>query len=98
MADLAGLLDKSLIRRGANSRFNLHALIQMFAVEKLNAMPNEQVDVKKRHYWYYRELLGQTVIEWQDSNDPATLKGLRPEVGNLRSAWSWISSRPTGAR
>jgi predicted ATPase/class 3 adenylate cyclase len=90
ITDLAKLVDKSLIKRGAGERFVLHALIQMFAAEKLAGMSDEMNQIPDRHYCYYSNLLDEAVSQWRDTYDPASLDVIRPEVDNLRTGWNWI--------
>ncbi len=90
VTDLANLLDKSLIQRGADGRFVLHALVQMFAADKLAHMPDELAQTQDYHFRYYRDLIGEAVTQWRTNYKPASLDIVRPEVDNLRAGWDWI--------
>jgi tetratricopeptide (TPR) repeat protein len=87
---LATLLDKSLLQRDADGRFGFHALIQMFAHEKLVEMSTELDPTLNRHYQYYRQLLNKYVSLWQETYDNASLDPIGLEIDNLRAGWDWI--------
>jgi len=88
--DLTMLLDKSFIGRDADGRFALHALLQMFAAEKLAENPVEKSETQERHYLYYKEQLAGAVDQWRDSYQPDSLDAIKSEVENLRAGWKWI--------
>jgi predicted ATPase/class 3 adenylate cyclase len=91
--ELATLLDKSLLQRNADGRFGFHALIQMFAHEKLLEMTPELDPALERHYQYYRQMLRTIVSHWQETYDNAALNPIGLEVDNLRAGWKWIVSQ-----
>ena len=88
--DLANLLDKSLIQRGADDRFVLHALIHMFAAEKLAQMPDELDQTQDHQFRYYKDLLGEAVSLWRSDYESTSLDVISPEVDNLHAGWNWI--------
>jgi predicted ATPase/class 3 adenylate cyclase len=88
--DLAALLDKSLVRRSADGRFDMHALIHMFVAEKLEEMPVELAQTRERHYHFYKTLLLEAMGQWQASCEPEFTNALKPEVENMRDCWRWI--------
>jgi predicted ATPase len=91
--DLATLLDKSLLQRNADDRFGFHALIQMFAHEKLVEISTELDPTLNRHYQYYRQMINKHISRWQETYDNASLDPIKPEVDNLRAGWDWIVSQ-----
>jgi predicted ATPase/Tfp pilus assembly protein PilF len=93
ISDLANLLDKSLIQRGAGGRFVLHALVQMFTVEKLAEMPDELAQTRDRHFRFYRDLVGESVSQWRTCHESSSLDIISPEVDNLRAGWDSILSQ-----
>lgn len=93
LRELAGLVDKSLISRTADGRFALHALIQMFAAQKLAALPDELAQAHERHHRYYRDLATAAASQWEHERNLTALDALRPEVDNLRAGWKWTLDR-----
>lgn len=62
---LAALVDKSLLRRTGDGRFDLHELVRQHAAEFLAQAPQEQADARDRHASYY--------IAWVESRTPALI-------------------------
>jgi len=83
LTDLSVLVDKSLLYRRLNSRYELHGLIRMFAADKLLLCGDEN-EIRKKHAQYYSHLL--------DTHDES-LQGLLTLIGhefeNIRAAWMW---------
>ena len=87
---LTMLMDKSFIGKDAHGRFTLHALLQMFAAEKLAVNPLDKTQAQERHFDYYREKLAGLVEQWRATSRKDLLEPMRSEVDNLRAAWKWI--------
>jgi DNA-binding SARP family transcriptional activator/predicted ATPase len=88
---LVALLDKSLLRRGADGRFEIHELLRQFAAEKLIASPDECQTIGARHAAFYLEFICQRKAALED----AFCRGQRPveflveidqEIDNLRTS------------
>jgi len=84
------LMDKSFIGKDADGRFALHALLQMFASEKLLENPVEKSETQERHYLYYMQQLAGAVDGWRDSYQTDSFDAIKLEVENLRAGWKWI--------
>jgi predicted ATPase/class 3 adenylate cyclase len=85
---LATLVDKSLLRRIASGRFEIHPVLRQYAVEKLSFNPTAQAEVRIRHAYYYSDLLRRQVftkLKGADQSD--ALAVARAEVQNLRLAF-----------
>ncbi len=89
LADLHGLLSKSLVRRAGVGRFALHELLRQYAAERLAAEETELADARESHARFYvgminartDALLGERMMEARDE--------LRVEIDNLRAATEW---------
>jgi len=86
---LSDLVNKSLIQRNVEGRYEIHELLRQFAREKLEAAPGEENEIRRKHSEYY--------IDYLDLRGPA-LDGeglveargeLLTEIENLRSAAHW---------
>jgi predicted ATPase len=86
---LAGLVDKSLLRRDAAGRYEIHDLLRQYAEEKLQADPAENERVHDAHCRYYAELMVQHQAELKGEELSAALKVLNVERENVRAAWNW---------
>jgi len=89
---LAGLVDKSLLRRDAAGRYEIHDLLRRYAEEKLSADPMESERVRDRHCHYYAELMvaHQAGLKGEDVSEALTT--LNVERDNVRAAWNWALS------
>jgi predicted ATPase len=93
LAELHGLVGKSLVRRAGLGRFELHELLRQYAAERLAADQADLVDARESHARFYVEmngtradaLLGEHMMEARDE--------LRVEIENLRAAAEWAVTR-----
>ncbi len=91
MEILAGLADKSLLRMGLSSRYDLHELLRQYTSEKL-VDQGEINSTNQKHLAYFMRLAedgeahvyGRGQVEWYDR--------LESEMGNLRAALNWALS------
>lgn len=90
---LAGLADKSLVRRSATGRYEIHRVLWQYAQEKLQADAAEFERVHDAHCRYYADLLWehQAQIKGEDSSN--VLTALDVERENVRAAWNWAVSQ-----
>src|SRR5262249_4312076 len=91
---LSSLVDKSLLRRDASGRFEIHEMLRQYATEKLAALPEEQDEVRHRHAAYYLDLAQLAKAELQGTEQVRWLARLEQEHDNLRAVLKW--ARETG--
>lgn len=89
---LAGLVDKSLLRRNAAGRYETHDMLRQYADEKLEANPEERDRVHDAHCHYYAVLLSQHQEQLKGGDMTAALAVLNAERENVRAAWNWAVS------
>ncbi len=87
LATLAALIGKSLVRRNADGRYDLHQVLRQYAAEKLAQVPQAQQETQSRHGEYYLDLLEEAGEQLMGSEQNAALARLTAEAGNLRLAW-----------
>lgn len=85
MLDLAALLDKSLLRRAANNRYELHPLLKQFAAGS-NSPDAAWRQAFSRYYLENAARLEATVF---GAAPEKALDPLRRDLPNLRRAWLW---------
>src|SRR5262249_38901703 len=85
---LADMVDKSLLRRAATGRYELHDLLRHYAEEKLTADEALYDHVHNAHCYYYAQLMSQHRAELQDDAS-SPLTELNAERENVRAAWNW---------
>jgi tetratricopeptide (TPR) repeat protein len=85
---LAGLVDKSLLRRVASGRFEIPPVLRPYAAEKLSSHPTAQSEARIRHAHYYSDLLSQQVFtKLKGADQLEALAIARAEVQNFRLAF-----------
>ncbi len=88
LATLAALTDKSLLRRTAAGRYDLHAVLRRCVGEMLGQARGEREEVQARHVRYYLgEYMPQREAELRDGRQREAMDRLREEFGNLQAAW-----------
>ncbi len=86
---LPTLVTKSLIRRSAEGRYDLHDLIRQFAAEHFAERPEEQSATQARHGRYYLTYFSQADRRLRSSAQRETLAELTAEIDDFRAAWDW---------
>jgi predicted ATPase/transcriptional regulator with XRE-family HTH domain len=89
---LTSLVDKSLLRRSGNGRYDMHELVRQYAATHLEADPNEYLATRDRHATFYMELVQQREMELKRARQKTVLDELVVEIDNLRLAWDWAAS------
>lgn len=86
---LSTLVDRSLVRRAAAGRYELHELLRQYSAGRLGTDPKARGAVQKAHCGYFlalaeeaaKGLVGRDQLEW--------LRRLEQDQGNLRGALGW---------
>ena len=89
---LTALVDKSLLRREANGRFEMLEMVRQFAAEHLADQPALAATAEQRHAQYFLLLLHSQENNWQTNQRQSALDLLSPEIENVRTAWRWAVS------
>ena len=86
--DLAQLLDKSWLRRNAETgRYAIHELARQYGAEHLSA---EKADAARtRHSRYYTRFLEARWPEQKGSAYKEAFQAIEAELENVRAAWLW---------
>jgi predicted ATPase/DNA-binding SARP family transcriptional activator len=86
---LSTLMNRTLLRRAAAGRYDLHELVRQYSAAQLASDPQAKRSALEGHYTYYlalaeaaeKELKGRNQLEW--------LGRLEQEHDNLRAAMDW---------
>ncbi len=89
---LAGLVDKSLLRRNATGRYEVHDLLRQYAEEILQTDAAECEQVNNAHCCYYAALISAHREQLKGEEMAAALAVLDAERENVRAAWNWAVS------
>ncbi len=92
---LAGLVEKSLIRRDDNGRFRIHSLLRQYANEQLQKM-GEKENICKQHLSYFMRLAQKSEIALHERGQRIWIRRLETEHGNIQAAFSWGNMHAKG--
>ena len=90
-AVLATLAKRSLIRRVAPERYQVHQLLRQFSLENLRKGVGGFDEVSERHSVYYLELVERSFEKLKGPDQLATLRELQRELANIGAAWLWAA-------
>lgn len=88
---LAGLVEKSLIRRGDDGRYRIHSLLRLYANEQLQIM-GEKEKVCQQHLSYFVKLAQESEIALHGRGQRIWMRRLEKEHANIQTAFSWGNS------
>ncbi len=83
---LTALVNKSLLRRAPDGRYELHIQIQQFAAEALDATPAVAAAVKAKHAEFYIAYVTMREEEMQAEQQKRRTDELTGELENIRAA------------
>jgi DNA-binding SARP family transcriptional activator/predicted ATPase len=86
---LSSLIIRSLLRRTATGRYDLHELVRQYSASKLAENPNEMNSVQELHSLYYLGLLEAKDTKLRSLQQKEILAELTAEIDNIRAAWDW---------
>ena len=89
---LAALIDKSLLRRSAAGRYDMHDLWRQYAAENLAEIPPERERIQAGHSQYYLEYLQQRQSKLCERDRQAVIE-VGAELGNLQVGWRWAMAQ-----
>lgn len=88
---LSGLVSKSLLRRTAAGRYDMHELIRQYALSQLRPEDPEATETQQKHSDYYAALLERRGPQLKGSERTAVVSELVAELDNVRSSWQWAA-------
>jgi len=98
LRELSGLVDKSLVRRTANGRFDLHDLLHQYCAEKLEQVPGDYQETHSQHCAFFSTRLSQWNVELGSPLQGEALQEMEAELENLQAAWEWAVCQKQVAR
>jgi len=87
LGDLMGLIDKSILYRTVNGRFEIHELLRQYASEKLAFDPKVEARVHDVYSDYYFHALASWERELQGPRQGTAQKEMVLEIDNIRAVW-----------
>ena len=87
LALLTALVDKSLVRRSPDGRYDLHEVLKRYAAEKLDEVPQQKSDVQEAFHHYFLGMYQDLAEALKGPGQKGALAQLEAELDNLRAAW-----------
>lgn len=84
---LLALVNKSLVRRNALGRYEMHELLRQFADSKLTREEYDQLCV--RHGEYFTEFLRRSLPALKSREQAQALRAMESVMDDVRGAWSY---------
>lgn len=94
LEELTSLLDKSLLKRAGEQRYDLHELVRQYAAAHLASEAQEQAQTQDRHSRYYVSLLEQWGERIRGPRQMEILTEMDAEIDNVRLAVRWMTMHP----
>ncbi|MBD3369862.1 tetratricopeptide repeat protein, partial [Candidatus Fermentibacteria bacterium] len=88
LASLRSLIDKSLLHRRPDGRYEVHELLREYAWEKATQDSNRAERVEKAHRDHYCGLLHAYRDSVYGSDAPRVYERIAAELGNITRAWN----------
>ncbi len=85
---LSALVDKSLVRRNLDGRYDLHEVLKRYAAEELEELPQQLAEVQEAFHHYYLAMLQDLAEALKGSAQKEALARRQAESNNLRAAWN----------
>jgi predicted ATPase/DNA-binding CsgD family transcriptional regulator len=87
-ANLAGLVEKSLIHMDSVDRFGMHELLRQYGMVKLEEY-RETTNTYARHSQYFAQRMGQHEAALKQPQQLEALRAIERDFDNIRLAWEW---------
>lgn len=86
---LSHLVDKSLLQGLPPSRYQMHALIRQFALEKLRAKGDLETATRDHHSAFYCDFLAKRESDLKGKRQVEAAAEIENDFGNATAAWEW---------
>jgi serine/threonine protein kinase/predicted ATPase len=84
---LQALVNKSLLHRAPDGRYEVHELLRQFATEQMSEAAAK--DARDRHSAYFCAFLHERTEDWHTGRQIETIRVVAQEGDNVRQAWQW---------
>jgi tetratricopeptide (TPR) repeat protein len=87
---ITSLLDKSLLKRVGDDRYDLHELVRQYAAARLESDLQELEQSRDRHSRYFAALLEGWQKQLRSPRQLDILGEMSADMDNVRLAWDWM--------
>ncbi|MEJ2487790.1 MAG: hypothetical protein P8Y68_18905, partial [Anaerolineales bacterium] len=92
-AVLTSLVDKSMLRRDSNGRYQMHELLRAYAAEKLAEQNQREQQVRDLFCTYFSELAFGIKQKMHGSEQVEVVQHLNADISNMMQAWDWTLAK-----
>lgn len=85
---LSALVAKSLARRDASGRFEVHELLRQYAAARLAERPADEEETRDRHCAWFCDLLARRRTELSGAGQQRVLEEIGSDHENVRATWA----------
>lgn len=96
LVHLSDLVERALVHRTADGRYQLHPLLRQYAASRLRAMPAEAAAAQAACGRYYTDWLCSRFADTMAGRDVETLAALRAERDTIRGLFPAILAHASG--
>jgi predicted ATPase len=93
LSTLLALIDKSLVRRVAHERYDMHGLLAQYAADKLQERPKRREETAVQHSRYFAAFLGCQREHLRSAKGKEAFREVALEIENARQAWQLAVAR-----
>jgi predicted ATPase/DNA-binding CsgD family transcriptional regulator len=86
---LSDLVDKSLLTRDPDGRYQIHELLRQYGQTRLEITPDDTLRVHELHAAYYARFLHERQQDLDGDRQREACLEIEAELDNIRTAWSW---------
>ena len=86
---LMHLINKSLLRRFADGRYQIHELLRQYAETRLRADPQAGQVIRARHSAHYLKFVTSRSNRLKNREQTSAIVEIETELGNIRAAWNY---------
>ena len=90
---LTTLVDKSMLRRDRDGRYQMHELLKAYAAEKLAGQVEREREVRALYCGYFNELAFECKKKMHTGEQMETVQHLNTDISNFLQAWDWILAK-----
>lgn len=92
LRNLTSLVNKSLLRRTPEGRYEVDKMLHQYAAEHFSRSPAVD-EVNRAHALYYAEFLKRLEPALDTKHERDALDRIEIELDNLRAAWEWAKAK-----
>jgi tetratricopeptide (TPR) repeat protein len=86
---LSDLVDKSVLTREPDGRYQIHELLRQYAQARLEATPDETIRIHDLHSAYYARFLVERDKDLNGGRQRDASFEIEADLDNIRSSWLW---------